>query len=59
MQYLHVLRKRKLVALLCVLAELNVDVSVLCLFLTVPWVGLWSVIISDCGISFLQILCSG
>ena len=33
------LRKRELVALLCVVA-----VCVLCLFLRVLWVGLWSVI---------------
>ena len=42
----HILRNRELVALLyCVMT-----VYVLCLFLTVPWVGLQSMIFCDCGI---------
>ena len=37
--------KRKLVALLLLSCKCNVTINVLCLFLTVPWVGLQCVIL--------------
>ena len=43
------LRKTELVALLKLCPCCRVTVSVLCLFLAVPWVGLWSVIVAFPG----------
>ena len=43
------LRKRELVALLELCSCCGVAVSVLCLFLTVPWNDLWSVIVAFPG----------
>ena len=40
------LGKRELVGLLILCSECRVAVVVLCLFLEVPWVGLWRVIVA-------------
>ena len=44
-QFLVLKRKRKLVALLLLSYRCIVTITVLCLFLTVPWVGLQFVIV--------------
>ena len=51
------LGKRGLVALLLWSSECHFSVVVLCLFLAVPWVGLWCVVVASPGCAHLLFFC--